>query len=442
MPAISLRGIAILGIVLRVAIAPFLAHPYDGYVLFRLGEEAASKSPLQVNYFSPLLLDYLVPITLIYRQLPTAQGLILIPPEINPYPQFGLPGVTDPTFNLIVKVVPILCDLALMAVVYRLAWLASGKQEAGRRAATLWFLNPFSIWMTAAWGAYDSIPTFLTLISTLALVSRRPAASGLLLALAAGWKLYPLLLMPTFLVYGVRSLSLRSFMRFAIAFGASSAIIFLPATHQVLGAVLFATLEPAGRLGFGLTYWSVLLAVQAPSTLVIPGALVLFVIVMITALAMILRLQVRREACWLLSAQFLVLAALLLSLRIVPEPFFFWILPLWTILACLGRIEVSPLYGATAFALAYALVNLPFPFYLLSSYPFTGQMITDAVGFLGVRTAEAGVYQPHLSLASASLATLGFGFSSCLALSLADLFSRRHYVDMSIRKLARLLRPK
>jgi len=432
MPVISLRYIALLGIVVRLLIAPFFSHPYDAYVLFRVGEEAVAKSPLQVNYFSPLLAYYLVPITVLYRLLPFAHGLIQIPPKLNPYPQFGLPGVTDPVFNMMVKAVPILCDMVLMMVVYDLAITLSKRAKVARRAAAFWFLNPFSIWMTAAWGAYDSIPTLFYLLATRLLLRRRVTSSAICLAVASGWKLYPLFLLPLLLAYVRQTLSRKGVMAFLVPLLSCGSIIFVPAFHQVLGATRFATLEPSGRLGFGLTYWSVLLAVPTSSWIVIPSGVGLLVAFLLASYVLSARIaKALNGTDWLLRSEFIVIAAMLLSLRIVPEPFFIWALPLLAIFASLGRVKTILVYSTSLIGLFYAVTNLPLPFFLLSSYQYVGDLIVGALSLLNISTAEAGAYYPHLTAASASLSAMGILFSACVAFASLELIPRRSRLKLA-----------
>ncbi len=438
---ISLRYIALIGIVARVAIAPFLSHPYDTFVLFRVGDEALAKSPLDVNYFSPLLVYYLVPITIIYRQLPTAHGLIQIPPELNPYPQFGLPGVTDPGFNLLVKALPIMCDLALMMVIYDLALMMGKRPQLASKAAALWFLNPFSVWMTAAWGAYDTFPTLFYLLATRFMLKGRFTPSAFCLAIGSGWKLYPLLFLPMLLVYVRQKYSSRGVVSFLLPFCASAAVIFAPALHQVMGATQFATLEPSGRLGFGLSYWSILLAAQVSSSIVIPIGIGLFGVLLLSSYAVSISIARRVDPRnWLFLSEFLIIAAVLLSLRIVPEPFFVWILPLLAIFTSLGRIETSLLYSTSVIGLLYAVTNLPLPFFLLSSYPYVDNLIVNALNLFSVKTAQAGAYYPHLTVVSAGLAIMGILFSIGMILSSLELVSRKAYLNMSLRKLGKILK--
>jgi len=78
-------------------------------------------------------------------------------------------------------------------------------KENKKKAFVYWLFNPFTIFIIYAFSNVDIFPVILTVLAFLMLKKQKLFAAGLLLGLASGFKLYPLLFIP-FLFLAGRSL--------------------------------------------------------------------------------------------------------------------------------------------------------------------------------------------------------------------------------------------
>jgi hypothetical protein len=136
-------------------------------------------------------------------------------------------------YNLAIKLPVIAANIGLAYLVGAvLTSLAAGSQVA-RRAWMFLLLNPFIIYVGAAWGQIDAIVALLALAALWLLFAGRRDASAVLLALAVCFKPTALPLLPVALVY-LAGRSSRSTLRYAALFVAG-AIAFYVAPFLVLG---------------------------------------------------------------------------------------------------------------------------------------------------------------------------------------------------------------
>jgi hypothetical protein len=75
-------------------------------------------------------------------------------------------------------------------------------------------------------------------------------------------------------------------------------------------------------------------------------------------------------------------AALLLSYRIVCEQWVIWAIPFLVILCVTGRLRKSVFLGLSVFALLYAVLNCPLPFFFLPLAPWVTDTLLGMVYFI------------------------------------------------------------
>ena len=92
-----------------------------------------------------------------------------------------------------------LTDVAATVVLY-LVVRGSSSAERARLAALSWFLNPYTIFAVELLAVPDILAAFFTLVATLLVLYRKPVLSAALLAAGIAVKLYPVLLVPVFLI--------------------------------------------------------------------------------------------------------------------------------------------------------------------------------------------------------------------------------------------------
>src|SRR5438445_1720399 len=140
----SVYAVLLSGLILRLGLAPFTGHPYD------MGSFTTS---LRLYYqYGTLDLHY-------YPTLPLLYYVQLV--FYAPYDLLRVLGVPDSQFYyhttlmlewVFLKLPLILCDIGIFIVLLRF----TGKLFP----ATLFFLNPFPIYLSAVWGTYDSLMLF------------------------------------------------------------------------------------------------------------------------------------------------------------------------------------------------------------------------------------------------------------------------------------------
>jgi len=91
-------------------------------------------------------------------------------------------------------------DLCITVVLYYIVKKRASEVEA-RLASLIWFMNPYSFLSIELLGVPDILATFFVVLVFAMLVLRRPVLSGVFLALGIFVKLYPLLLLPTILIF-------------------------------------------------------------------------------------------------------------------------------------------------------------------------------------------------------------------------------------------------
>ncbi len=102
---------------------------------------------------------------------------------------------------LVMKLPIILFDLLIAVLLIKLA--PAGKK---RVAGALWLFNPFSIYATYQFSEFDVIPTFFVLASFYLFSIKKYSLPYFTLALGASFKLFPLFILPFWLLLDPRSL--------------------------------------------------------------------------------------------------------------------------------------------------------------------------------------------------------------------------------------------
>ena len=91
-------------------------------------------------------------------------------------------------------------DLGITAALYYIVKKMGSLFEA-RLASLIWFMNPYPFLSMELLGVPDVLATFFVVVFFGMLILRRPLLSGVFLALGIWVKLYPILLLPTVLIF-------------------------------------------------------------------------------------------------------------------------------------------------------------------------------------------------------------------------------------------------
>jgi hypothetical protein len=122
-------------------------------------------------------------------------------------------------YNLAIKLPVIAANIGLAYLVAAVLENLGAGRDVVRKAWAFLLLNPFLLYVGAAWGQIDAIVAFLAVAALVLLYARRPAASALVLALAVCFKPVAAPILLVVLVYQAGR-SARRTARYAAVFAA------------------------------------------------------------------------------------------------------------------------------------------------------------------------------------------------------------------------------
>ncbi|EKE12923.1 MAG: hypothetical protein ACD_13C00119G0004 [uncultured bacterium] len=161
--------------------------------------------------------------------------------------------VTDPNifkYLLALKLPYLILDIVIAFIL--LSYFADRKW--GKKAFTLWLFNPFTIFIIYGFGNVDIFPVTLTLLALSFIKKDRKIPAALMLGLAAGFKIYPLLFVP-FLILTGKSFKERlslGIIPFAV-FGLISLPFLSPTFFEstLISGLTTRMFNPGFNVGFG-----------------------------------------------------------------------------------------------------------------------------------------------------------------------------------------------
>ncbi|MEM2944144.1 MAG: hypothetical protein QXN93_06350 [Methanomassiliicoccales archaeon] len=393
-----LKGICIfiiVGLAVRLLIAPWTSCPYDIYPFYRgLIDILSGVGIYSHAYFSypPLSILVISPSIAILSLFFDPINFGSFQPsmiEVSHVTGMLVPFVTHPLFNLFFKLPLIIADLVLGLSIYEFVKEKWNVTDA-RKAFILWFLNPLVIWVSSVAGQIDVLPAAMTLISMVYFYRRRYFFSGVALGLGVLFKVYPIYLFIFYFVFllsvALNGSTIKSVLRkfcqccSMICGGLVSGAILIPFFLASTNMLDFVFRRTGSTSYGGLNLWFFIPALPSegllPSVLpiVIDFPLLIFISIIVLAFvvsAIISRFyfnQDRDELIMLVTGN-LAIIGLIMFLQPVTNPqHMLWLFPFLLILSASdARFErkfylltiVSLLYFIwlqTAFALIYPLV--------------------------------------------------------------------------------------
>jgi hypothetical protein len=357
---------------------PISAHPFDVYVWYSISMNILKNGPFSLQSFPPLWYHYMmIPIAYSYSWLAgifstRAIPMASLPSALNFYPSFNVQFVPGMLFNFVVKIPFLISDVAIAFLLYKIVEELTNNKGLAEKAAFLWFLNPFVIWISAGWGMWDTLPALFSLVAFFFLLKKRYALSAVFLSLGVASKLYPALFLVPIAVYLFKSSPVgdrwKNCLKFFSVFTAATVLLFLPYFGKITsffagffvsnpaasGAVANQVTNP---VAFGLSYWSLyqlnrLLNLPVTAEFVSFASIASIVLVAVALVVMLLPVL-----------------AFFLSYRIICEQFFVWAIPFLVILCVGGRVKEAFYWAASIVALLYAVLNCPLPFFFLPLAP-------------------------------------------------------------------------
>jgi len=435
----KLATILAVGIIARIVLMPISAHPFDMYIWYNISENILKNGPFVLQTFPPLWSHYMmIPVAYTYGWLSGvfSSGAIpmsSLPSTLNFYPASNIQYVPGMLFNFIVKIPFLISDIAIAFLLYKIVGELTGNKRHAEKAAILWFLNPFAIWISAGWGMWDTLPALFSLAAFFFLLKKKIGLSAVCLSLGVALKLYPALFLAPIAIYLLKTspaeIKLKNSLRFCALFIVTTLLLFLPYIGMVTNFFNgYFMPNPSSStladpvvypLGFGLTYWSLFLLNRLLHLSITAGfvsfasiASILFVVsTVVFTYWKTYKFSIRKPSFDLALFMLLPVIALFLSFRFICEQWFVWAIPFLIILYAGGRIKGAIYWGASAVSLIYALLNLPLPFFFLPLAPLYQNTL---LSLLNVYWA----FEPFRIL---SLAVLGCIFSLLMVLIVVNL---------------------
>ena len=235
---LSLRQTLLVGTSLRLILLPITAHPADVWSWYTICMTVL-KDGLNIHQMiyslRPLWFFTLGIVANIYDSLSSFTSFSVVsvselPIRMNP--QYGITVIPDPLFNVLVKTPIFLADIAITILLYKAVNQFLGNEKANE-ASSLYFLNPIVIWISSAWGQYEAIPAFFTVLSMYLLVNGKIKSSSFSLVLATLYKTYPALFLIPASIYLYKRKENFNLLKYCIIF-------FSP----VLIAILWNGIDP------------------------------------------------------------------------------------------------------------------------------------------------------------------------------------------------------
>lgn len=407
---------------------PITAHPFDVYAWYRLSTGIVQNGPIGVQIFPPLWGYMLTPIAYGYDWLSKiapvwmgAYSMNSLPSAFNPDPTVVIAQVPGVLFNFAVKVPFLISDVLMTLLLYKIVVEYTNNRKLAEKGALLWFLNPLVIWISAAWGMWDTLPALLSMASVFFLVKKKIAFSAVCLSLSVALKLYPaLFLVPIafFLFRTDRANRWKNIARFLSVFSVSSLLLFVPYLNYIanffVGSFGANSGVAAGSGGtpISLSYWSVAslnlllnipvnnVAIQVASTL----STVLVVVFIGLSYWKTSKFTFQKPIFDLFAAFLLSLLALFLSYRMVLEQWILWVLPFIVFFSAIGKVKSSLFWAVSFVAFVFAAFNCLLPLFFLPLAPWVGDVLLPMITWM------ISVWQQRIIF----LAVLSIMFSSLL----------------------------
>jgi hypothetical protein len=118
---------------------------------------------------------------------------------------------------LIMKIPILVSDLLAGMLTALLVRRATQSNKMAQKAFLIWYMNPFNVFWMYYFGGYDVVSAVVVLLAAVFGNSKQWFRSGFCLAVASLLRVYPFLLLPAFMLYGLRD-NLRSSMKILASF--------------------------------------------------------------------------------------------------------------------------------------------------------------------------------------------------------------------------------
>jgi hypothetical protein len=202
-----------LSLALQSTIGLFLGHQHDMQIFYATGYEVFNgATPYSILPVSSIFnrSDFLdsvpsigyPPLWALY--LGVVYGLVYLPTK-NLF-----------VYNLAIKLPSIISNVALAFLVEQIAIHEGLDRKTSNKMFYVLLFNPFMIYISAAWGQFDSIVALTTILALNELYRGKIGRSSIFIALSISLKIIPLILVPVFLLFIIRNYDLKFISKFTV----------------------------------------------------------------------------------------------------------------------------------------------------------------------------------------------------------------------------------
>jgi len=163
--------------------------------------------------YPPMLIPIEYPFAKIYGAFYPTPPVNFAISGVDPYPQVPL------ALNFLFKLPIILADIGIALLLYKMT-------KRSEKSMIAYLFNPFVIFVSACW-MFDSIAAFFLLLAAYFFERGRYDLSAISLSFGFLTKIFPIFALPLFCTELIRKRSWK-FLRYALVFGAVSALFILP----------------------------------------------------------------------------------------------------------------------------------------------------------------------------------------------------------------------
>jgi len=424
-------------------LAPFTSMPFDVQGWYQLSQRGFLDAAQ--SYYTPVWPLLLVSLGALGRALSLDTGstpVSLLPPELDLSGR-GVSLVTTPSFNLLVKLPLIASDLAITFLIYKIVTQTKEPAHDLRAAIILWYLNPFSIAISSAWGMYDTVAALFVILGVYLLTRKGRSTVGVMsLWASAAVKLYALALLPATGIYLCVKKQGKAFlvllMTTAIAIVIS--LVFFRTALEFLASVLLVA-NPYPHFSMGLSYWTILLLSPIPSGIQIALSDLVMALLGAIVVYWITRISFNDPERDLTVAYASSMIVIYLSVRGVNPQWFIWCLPLLAVLIAKGAYEKKLFWLSSVIGTLFLLAMFHIFIYPLAAY-YPDELAWLYSSLTPVRTIAAGEARvvPGIRPGTVVLWILGTSFSVSMLLTLVEILFKPQ--SCIIGSVASKLRPK
>lgn len=434
------KKLLVVGLAIRLAMAPFLAHPRDVFAWFAAGQGVISGTDRLTTFLVPYDYSFFLfvfPAILAYKFLsplvPTFTfSTSTLPPGVNLGPRFDfvtvVPGLL---FDLLVKIPLIVSDTLIAFILFKIVKERFGNERSANLAAAIWFLNPLTIWVSSGWGMFDTLPALFTVVALYFVLEERFELAGIAIVIASVAKYYAISLAIPVVLIAWKTTGRRRAASVVTLMAILLGVLLVPSITATLQGLSLLTVggQEVGLHYSGLTFWTAItLFFPVDPTLLSSLALV----ALTSAVYLLVYRSWRSDPTKTILTFAVPVSASLLMYSFVGENFLVWLLPFLSLLAVDSKRTRYLLALVTVVGLISSMTNSLLPYYMLPVAPWFGSEIAAMLSFAApYRVAPSGSVAAGFSIGKIALASLGV-FTSILLLLLLITWLRSLTSDGSL----------